>query len=338
MSFNKIFLCISLLVPVLWTTCTISAWSEVVSIKAFVRNNNGKITEVKNFKKNKYLKIDDSKQQLSHFTIELTEFTGSSAEQVTIKIYDNDTIYVHDNVLLSVGIKQDITPIINTQKMKSQSLKLKVSGYEEFEGDIIFNNQTPSEIKIGTQIWTTKNLDVSNFRNGEVIFHAKTQLEWQIAADSMKPAWCFFGFDEMYGKTYGKLYNWYAVNDRRGLAPKGYHIPSSTEWKILNTFLGKEAGTILKSKSGWHNYGKSGNGNNNCGFNALPSGSIWSYGGFYNLKEKACWWSSTEKDSSLGYYEGGFPIYYFLEYNSSLLEASSDYDMGYGLSVRCVRD
>ena len=332
MNTNKKLLCIALFVSVLWTTCLYSTESEVVSIRAFIRDNLGKITEVKNFKKNKHLKVDDFKQQLSHFSIELNEFTGSSEEHVSIKIYDNDTIYFENDVLLSVGNKQDIRPTLNPYLIKNKQLKLKVSGYEEFEGDIIFNSQNPSEIKIGTQIWTTKNLDVSTYRNGEVIFQAKTQKEWQVAADSMKSAWCYYEFDEKNAKTYGKLYNWYAVNDRRGLAPKGYHIPSVADWNILITFLGNEAGKKLKSKNGWNNYSKSGNGNNSSGFNAIPGGYCLSYGGFMYLKEQGSWWSSsTDK------YGTDFPPYYFLGYTSLQLE-NSNYDMGYGLSVRCIKD
>ena len=84
-------------------------------------------------------------------------------------------------------------------------------------------------VKIGTQVWTTKNLNVSTFRNGDTIPEVKTNEEWIEAARIQQPAWCYYENDSMNGAKYGKLYNWYAMNDTRGLAPIGYHIPSDVE-------------------------------------------------------------------------------------------------------------
>ena len=89
-------------------------------------------------------------------------------------------------------------------------------------------------ITIGTQVWMTKNLDVATFRNGDPIPQAKTDEEWEKAGENQQPAWCYYDNDPANGAKYGKLYNWYAVNDSRGLAPVGYHIPSDAEW--TNTY------------------------------------------------------------------------------------------------------
>ena len=72
----------------------------------------------------------------------------------------------------------------------------------------------------------SKNLNVSRFRNGEIIFEAKTIEEWEKAGENKTPAWCYYNNNPTNGAKYGKLYNWYAVNDIRALAPKGWHIPS----------------------------------------------------------------------------------------------------------------
>src|SRR6478736_3339709 len=88
-------------------------------------------------------------------------------------------------------------------------------------------------IKIGEQIWMSTNLDVSTFANGDLIPEAKTREEWNSASDNHLPAWCYYNNDTAIGNKYGKLYNWYAAADRRGLAPKGWHIPSDLEWKKL---------------------------------------------------------------------------------------------------------
>ena len=93
-------------------------------------------------------------------------------------------------------------------------------------------------VTIGSQTWTTKNLDVATFRNGDAIPQAKTDEEWKAAGRNKQPAWCYYENDPKNGTKYGKLYNWYAVNDARGLAPAGWHIPTDEEWTVLSTFLG----------------------------------------------------------------------------------------------------
>jgi uncharacterized protein (TIGR02145 family) len=105
-------------------------------------------------------------------------------------------------------------------------------------------------VTIGTQVWMTKNLNVATFRNGDPIPEAKTDEEWERAGAEGKPAWCYYNNDPKNGTKYGKLYNWYAVNDPRGLAPSGYHVPPDAEWTILTDYLGGEydAGTKVKSK------------------------------------------------------------------------------------------
>jgi len=103
-------------------------------------------------------------------------------------------------------------------------------------------------VTIGTQTWTTKNLDVATFRNGDAIPEAKTNEEWQEAEDNKQPAWCYYNNDPKHGTKYGKLYNWYAVNDSRGLAPTGFHIPSDEEWTVLDIFLGSDKVSAKKMK------------------------------------------------------------------------------------------
>lgn len=95
------------------------------------------------------------------------------------------------------------------------------------------------EVKIGNQIWMKMNLNVDKFRNGDPIPQAKNDDEW-LEADSLKrPAWCYMNYDSENGKIYGKCYNWYAVYDKRGLAPTGWHIPTKEEWVKLIDFTNK---------------------------------------------------------------------------------------------------
>lgn len=110
-----------------------------------------------------------------------------------------------------------------------------------------FSYSNAQTVTIGSQIWMTKNLDVANFRNGDPIPEAKTDAEWEAAGENEQPAWCYYDNDTANGTKYGKLYNWYAVNDPRGLAPTGYHIPTDAEWTKLSDYLGNDAGTKMKS-------------------------------------------------------------------------------------------
>jgi uncharacterized protein (TIGR02145 family) len=184
-------------------------------------------------------------------------------------------------------------------------------------------------VTIGTQVWMTKNLDVDHFRNGDPIPHAKTAEEWKRAGENGQPAWCYYDNDPANGAKYGKLYNWYAVRDKRGLAPKGFHVPSDAEWTLLTDYLGgaEVAGEKMKSKSGWD-----GNGSNSSGFNGLPCSSRNFDGSYFDFSEGyvGLWWASTENDSG----SEGLRI---LLYDDSDVSRGSTYKQD-GLSVRCVRD
>ena len=95
------------------------------------------------------------------------------------------------------------------------------------------SNLASSHKRINGQIWSTSNLDVSTFRNGDPIHEAKTDEEWVEAGDNKQPAWCWTSNDPKERKKYGKLYNHYAVADPRGLAPQGWRIPTKDELEAL---------------------------------------------------------------------------------------------------------
>ena len=182
------------------------------------------------------------------------------------------------------------------------------------------------DVRIGNQVWTSKNLDVSKFRNGEAIPLAKTKAEWELAGKKMQPAWCYYENKTANGTTYGKLYNWYAVNDARGLAPKGYHIPTDAEWTILTDNLGEEAGTKMKSTSGWKNEG---NGSNSIGFAGLPGGCRTNDGRFCNIGNNGYWWSSSGHNVFFAWCHNLFSN------NGNVYR--NDYLEQDGYSVRCLR-
>lgn len=193
----------------------------------------------------------------------------------------------------------------------------------------VTNALSQSEVKFGNQVWMTKNLDVDRFRNGDLIPEVKNAKQWEKAAKNKKAVFCFYEYDSKNGKVYGKLYNWYAVNDPRGLAPNGYHIPSDAEWTVLTDFLEGEfeAGEKLKSTNGWSN---GGNGDNSSGFNGLPGGSCYYNGNFYFITVYGYFWSSSESRTDSAWSRG-------LYYNTTGVHRHPT-DKGAGLSVRCIKD
>jgi len=106
-------------------------------------------------------------------------------------------------------------------------------------------------VVIGEQEWMTRNLNVSRFRNGDLIPEVQDHEEWAIAGREGRPAWCYYDNDPDNGKIYGKLYNWYAVNDSRGLTSAGWRVPNKEDFETLVDFLGgwECAGQKLKEVS-----------------------------------------------------------------------------------------
>jgi uncharacterized protein (TIGR02145 family) len=154
------------------------------------------------------------------------------------------------------------------------------------------------EVKIGRQIWMAENLNVDKFRNGDPIPHSKTPEEWKKANNNKQPAWCYYDHNPANGEKYGKLYNGYAVNDPRGLAPEGWLIPDGMEWNKLIEFLQREdrytnCSEKLKSSSGWKDdY----NGTNESGFSGLPGGFCDTNGAFHLIGQYGRWMSYTDEE------------------------------------------
>ena len=194
---------------------------------------------------------------------------------------------------------------------------------------ILVNAGMAQTVTIGSQVWMTKNLNVDKFRNGDTIPEAKTEGEWNAYGDAGKAAWCYYENDPKNGAKYGKLYNWYAVNDPRGLAPKGWHIPTDAEWTELTDYLGgiEKAGAKMKSKQGWN---ENGNGTNSSGFSGFPGGSRHDDGTFDFIGDLGLWWSSTENFTNDAWYRSLCNVLGNVYRNN--------YNKADGFSVRCLRD
>lgn len=203
-----------------------------------------------------------------------------------------------------------------------------------YGSDIVFTTDVTdvdgnsySKVVIGNQTWMQKNLNVSKYRNGDPIPQVTDPTAW---IGLTTGAWCYYNNDPANGSTYGKLYNWYAVNDYRGLAPSGYHVPSNDEWTTLTTFLGGDqvAGGAMKATTLWHSTNVAAT--NSSGFTGIPGGYRKENGTFFVIGYGTYWWSSSE-------YNLPFASYLTLNYTSGGSFSSNGYEY-LGLSVRCVRD
>lgn len=150
------------------------------------------------------------------------------------------------------------------------------------------DGNTYQTITIGSQIWMKENLRVSKYKNGDQIQNVSDITNWGILTTG---AFIYYNNESANDKSLGKLYNWMAANDSRGICPSGWHLPSDSEWTILTNTLGGEAVAGKKMKLGW------GSGSNESGFSALSSGvlqyDLGSVPPTYFINEFSMFWSST---------------------------------------------
>ncbi len=219
---------------------------------------------------------------------------------------------------------------IYTNKIKMKKVSLILSTI--LMTTMVLSSCGSKDVTIGNQVWMAENMNIDKFRNGDPIPEAKTDREWELAGKRGEPAWCYYDNDQENGQKYGKLYNWYAVNDSRGLAPAGYHIPSDAEWKVLTDHLGGESEAGGKMKSIGTQYWRNPNvdANNESGFSGVPGG-LRDYNGTFNyIGFHGYWWSSSQtnwssiRSRNLDHYDGNVNRF--------------DDSKNNGFSVRCLRD
>ena len=197
-------------------------------------------------------------------------------------------------------------------------------------------------VQIGEQCWFAENLRSENYLNGDAILSNLSGDEWSTVnvgavstfgegesncynnspnGDACNESWAL--------SEYGRLYNWHATVDDRGLCPTDWHVSSDSDWLLLLEFLGGsfEAEMAMKTTTGWSN---SGDGSNSSGFSGLPGGHRSNNLGNFNLSgTHGYWWSSsTEGMDAVGYYLSNL--------NEGLIRITVD--PRYGSSVRCIKD
>lgn len=194
-------------------------------------------------------------------------------------------------------------------------------------------------VLIGDQCWMMENLKVTHYRNGNPIPYVIDGGQWSGLSTG---AYCEYGNNPANVETYGRLYNWFAVDDSRGLAPEGWHVPNDEEWKQLEMYLGMsqaeadgsswrgtdEGGKLKEDGTTHWNHPNTG-ATNESSFTALPGGYR-TTGSFFYMGSTTSFWSSTESGTQIAWFRK-------LDYEYSQVARSADQKI-FGLSVRCVRD
>jgi uncharacterized protein (TIGR02145 family) len=194
---------------------------------------------------------------------------------------------------------------------------------KDFDGNIYH------AVKIGNQVWMLENLKVTHYRNGDPIPNVTENEFW---SNLVTGAYCDYNNDTNNSATYGKIYNWYTIEDNRNLAPKGWHVASQAEWTELINFLGGESltGGKLKETDTTHWKSPNTNASNVTGFTALPGGYRLEGGKFKSIRTMGLWWTLTSFSDPLAHY-------HYLSYINGTL-VSGNYPKEIGMSVRCVKD
>jgi hypothetical protein len=207
-------------------------------------------------------------------------------------------------------------------------------------GEVLsFTTLAVPSVTIGAQVWMNKNLDVTTYRNGDLIPKVTDSSQW---AGLTTGAWCWYKNDSAtYAATYGRLYNWYALNDSRVIAPLGWHVSSESDWNKLEKSLDATADTVcfncypsltaggaLKQTGLWTspNTGAT----NSSGFTALPAGYRGNNGGFYGIFLNGVFWTAGASDITFSWTRT-------LIYSDSKIYRNT-YNKATGFPVRCVKD
>jgi uncharacterized protein (TIGR02145 family) len=201
------------------------------------------------------------------------------------------------------------------------------------------NPQSFPSVTICNKVWMLKNLDVSTYRNGDPIPKVTNAQDWQNLTTG---AYCYYNNDSAtYASIYGKLYNWYAVNDPRGLAPAGWHIPTDAEWNKLIKCLDPAADTttitsvrqslIAGSKlkeAGTAHWSSPNVATNETGFTALPGGTryLGSFSSGFGV-----WWTSTQYSDLIAWDRDMLP-------GDGAINRRGIASKKNGCSVRCIKD
>jgi uncharacterized protein (TIGR02145 family) len=236
------------------------------------------------------------------------------------------------------GLKSEIfAPGIVSTKADKYAFEISPSGntVTDIDGNVY------KTVKIGSQVWMAENLKVTRYRNGDPIPNVTGASEWKRLSTG---AYCNYDNNSSNASTYGRLYNWYAVNDRRNIAPAGWHVPTDEEWRQLEEYLGmsqskenetgwrgSDEGGKLKERGTAHWKSPNNGATNSSGFSVLPGGYRYYLDSAYiTMSATGHWWSAAACYSNYAWYR-------YLHYDYSAV--ARDYgNKRSGFSVRLLRD
>jgi uncharacterized protein (TIGR02145 family) len=229
------------------------------------------------------------------------------------------------------------TEIGFNEAMKLRPIKIEFKIEDEaekpfkcgFENLLDINGNEYKTILIGTQCWMQENLNVSNYRNGAVIPEVLSSSSWV----SLKTGgMVYYNNLSEENFVYGKLYNWYAIDNKRGICPKGWDLPTNSDWDLLISNLGGDLNAGGKMKSKGTSYWKSPNlgATNESYFNGLPGGNRNEFGDFNNLGISTFWWSANEFDFNNAWF-------YNINFNFGQIK-KINYSKNFAYSVRCIKN
>jgi uncharacterized protein (TIGR02145 family) len=205
--------------------------------------------------------------------------------------------------------------------------------------DVTFDGYSYATVQIGDQCWFSENLRSDHYRDGAAIPGNLDNATW---SGTSAGAQAYYLNDAVNLSAYGRLYNFYAVDDARGLCPSGWHVPSDDEWMTMEMHLGMSA--LDANSTGWRSTGSVGNklkeagtahwsndsgADNSSGFTALGGGVRTTSGGFSDLLYFGYFWSSSPS---------GGTAWYRVLYGSNADVSRSSPSQRYGFAVRCVGD
>lgn len=266
-----------------------------------------------------------------------TNYNGQSANVTLFSSTGNTIPYTSANAI-SLGVQT--IPFTYSSSTISNEYGHFSCNFTSFGNTCVINQQTPPDgdgnrykiIKIGTQVWMSENLKTTKFQDGTPLDNIAqvNNATWAVANGSTTQYWALVNGTTANTQTYGLVYNQFAVTGstvggaaNNNLCPSGYHVPTSSEFSTLNTFLGAgTAGTQMKSTTLW---ASGSSGTNSSGFNGLPPGYRNTDGSLINFSLYGYFWTTSS----------GF--HWFLNYNVTTFFQGTNSSL-YGFSVRCLRN
>ncbi len=255
------------------------------------------------------------------------EFIGTEKQEVALKKCKSskaltDMAYTVGNRLLFKGYKGIYSTINTDVPTASKTITFTFAACTDYDN----NNYTI--VQIGTQTWMAENLKSVHYRNGVEIPLVISNTTWSTLTTG---ACCNYNNDTNIGKVYGKIYNWYTLNDTSNICPNGWHASSDAEWTTLVSYLGSNAGGKIKETGTTHWNSPNVSATNESGFTALPAGARNFDGAFGDFQTNSNYWTTASIDAGNAWARSANYYYY-----STIVRSSVGKKLG--ISARCIKD